>query len=58
MTRDERRLLQHLALAIGVKLVLLAALWWAFVRDERLPVGPDAAAAHLGASSSPAGEQP
>jgi hypothetical protein len=45
--------------------VVLTALWWAFVRDERVGIDVDRAAAHLGASadanplpSVPSGAQP
>ena len=58
MPRNERRLLRHLTLAIVVKLVLLMVLWWIFVRDARVPVSAESTAAHLGATSTPAGEQP
>lgn len=41
-------LLRHLALAVVLKLAVLVALWWGFIRDERVGVDPDRAAAHLG----------
>jgi len=41
MNPSDRRLLRHLMLAIGVKLMLLAALWWWFVRDARVAVDAD-----------------
>jgi hypothetical protein len=47
MTQADRRLLQHLALAVLVKLVLLTALWALFVRDARVKVDPDLAARRL-----------
>lgn len=49
MTRDDSRLLRHLALAVTLKLLLLAALWWLFVRDGRVDVDGHSAAAHLAA---------
>ena len=59
------RLVRHLAIAVALKLVVLTALWWAFVRDERVGIDVDRAAAHLGASadanplpSVPSGAQP
>ncbi len=62
-TRDP--LARHLAIAVALKLAALAVLWWAFVRDERVGVDADRAAAHLGASveasaspSARSGEQP
>ncbi len=42
------RLVRHLAIAVALKLVVLAGLWWAFVRDERVGVDVDRAAANLG----------
>lgn len=58
-------LVRHLAIAVALKLAVLCALWWAFVRDERVGVDVDHAAAHLGAPanasplpSSPSGAQP
>jgi hypothetical protein len=47
MTRADRRLLQHLTLAVLVKLVLLTVLWALFVRDARVKVDPDLAARRL-----------
>lgn len=58
MTRQDRRLVRHLAIAVALKLVVLAALWWAFVRDERVSVDAEAAAAHLGAQPPRTGERP
>ncbi len=51
MTRDENRLVRHLAIAILVKLALLVALWWGFVRDHRVTVDADRAAAQIGATA-------
>ena len=48
MTHDERRLLRHLVLAVTVKLALLAALWWLFVRDDLVHVDADQTAAQVG----------
>ncbi|MCI4431553.1 MAG: hypothetical protein JHC40_20590 [Burkholderiales bacterium] len=63
MTRDEQRLLRHLVIAVTVKLALLTALWWLFVRDDRVHVDADQTAAqmaahigaHMGNPSSPPG---
>ena len=59
------RLLRHLVIAVALKLAVLVALWWAFVRDERVSVDVDRAAAHLGAPvdasplpTVPSGAQP
>jgi len=47
MSPGDRRLLWHLVIAVAIKLVLLAGLWWAFVRDARVEVDPAVAARHL-----------
>jgi len=52
MTRDESRLVRHLAIAILVKLALLVALWWVFVRDHRVNVDADRAASQIGATAN------
>jgi len=49
MKATQDRLVRHLVIAVALKLVVLTGLWWAFVRDERLGVDADLAAAHLGA---------
>jgi hypothetical protein len=49
MKATQDRLVRHLVIAVALKLVVLTGLWWAFVRDERLGVDADRAAAHLGA---------
>jgi hypothetical protein len=38
---------RHLYLIVVVKLALLGAIWWCFVRDARVPVDPDGAATHM-----------
>ena len=48
MTQDERRLLRQIVIAMLIKLVMLLALWWAFVRDVRVNVDDDRVAARLG----------
>lgn len=62
MKPDEpSRLVRHLAIAVALKLVVLGALWWAFVRDERVGVDTQRAAAHIGSThtpSAPTGETP
>jgi hypothetical protein len=58
MTCDERRLVRHLVIAVTVKLALLAALWWLFVRDARVHVDADQTAAQLGAPPSTSGATP
>lgn len=47
MSPDERRLVRHLAWVVVIKLVALTALWWVFVRDQRVSHDAAAAAQHL-----------
>lgn len=56
MTRDEQRLVRHLVTAVLVKLVLLTALWWLFVRDVGVQVDADQMAAQIGNARPPQGE--
>lgn len=49
MKARQDALLRHLVMAVVLKLAVLVVLWWAFVRDERVSVDVEAAAAHLGA---------
>lgn len=53
MTLTDRRLLRHLAMAIVIKLVLLAGLWWGFVRDHRMAIDNDAVAIHVASPATP-----
>jgi hypothetical protein len=55
MSRDDRRLVRHLALAVLAKLLVLLGLWWAFFHDAREPVDAEGTASHLGAVPPPAG---
>jgi hypothetical protein len=48
MKATQDRLVRHLVIAVALKLVVLTGLWSAFVRDERVGVDADRAAAHLG----------
>lgn len=48
MTSADRRLLRHLITAVMIKLVVLTALWWLFIRDARVPVDTDRIGQHLG----------
>lgn len=52
-TRD-RYLLRKLAAVLLLKLLVLVALWWGFVRDQRVPVDSGAAARQLLGSPVPA----
>lgn len=47
MNRDDSRLLRHLGLAVAVKLAVIAALWWVFVRDRTVDASSEQTAAHL-----------
>lgn len=38
---------RHLLLIVAIKLALLAAIWWCFVRPARAPIGAEDAASHL-----------
>ena len=44
MTPADRRLLRHLIIAVLIKILVLTALWWMFVRDERIDVDGDGVA--------------
>jgi hypothetical protein len=56
MTPSDSRLLRHLSIAIAVKLVVLVLLWWFFVRDQRVIVNAEQAAAQIGMPSSKQGK--
>lgn len=65
MKAAQDHLLRHLVIAVALKLAVLVGLWWAFVRDERVGIDVERAAAHLGARvdanvlpSAPSGAQP
>tara|TARA_R110001599_G_scaffold179604_1_gene372286 strand:+ start:137 stop:313 length:177 start_codon:yes stop_codon:yes gene_type:complete len=58
MTHDERRLLRHLVIAVIVKLVVLTALWWVFVRDHHVQVDAEQSAQQLGITSAATGATP
>ena len=53
MNRDDSRLLRHLGTAVAIKLVVLAALWWGFVRDGVVHAGSEQTAAHLAVPANP-----
>jgi len=55
MNRGDQRLVRHLAMAVAVKLALLAALWWLFVREASIPLTAEATAAHIARPTSPQG---
>ena len=43
----DRRLSRHLAMAVAVKLLALAGLWWFLVRDHAVDVNTEQTAVHL-----------
>jgi len=47
MNPDGSRLLRHLSVAVVIKLAVLAALWWVFIRDARVEVDGQRLAEHL-----------
>lgn len=53
MNLDDGRLLRHLGIAVAVKLAVIAALWWVFVRDRAVDAGSEQTAVHLMAPSIP-----
>ena len=54
---SDKRLLRHLVIAVVVKLIVLTGLWWACIRDARVHVDTDQAAAHIGTPASKGGKQ-
>jgi hypothetical protein len=58
MPPADRRLLRQLIIAVLIKLIVLTALWWVFVRDARIEVDGDGVADRIsGAASSQASFQ-
>jgi multidrug resistance efflux pump len=54
MNFQDRTLVRKLATVLVIKLVVLVALWWWFVREQRVPVDTNATASQmLGASPAP-----
>ena len=52
MNRADTRLMRHLAIAVAVKLLVLAGLWWAFVHGRPDAPGSEQTADHLAAPPS------
>ncbi|MCO5399896.1 cytochrome oxidase putative small subunit CydP [Ralstonia soli] len=48
MSPNDRRLVRHLLIVVTIKVAVLGALWWVFVRDARVPVDAERAADRLG----------
>ena len=57
MMDPNKRLPRHLAVAVLIKLAVLAGLWWAFVRDARVVVDAEVIADRLGSSTQNPGEK-
>ncbi|MFN7197170.1 MAG: cytochrome oxidase putative small subunit CydP [Hylemonella sp.] len=47
MSPSDRALVRKLEIAVILKLLVLLALWWAFIREQRVEVDGRAAAAHV-----------
>ena len=52
MHPTDRRLVREITVVIVVKLILITALWWAFIRDAKVAVDPGAMAAQVVAPAS------
>jgi len=55
---NDRRLVRHLFIVVTIKVVVLGALWWVFVRDVRVPVDAERAADRLGMTPPAQGGHP
>lgn len=54
MRFHDRSLIRKLAIVLVIKLAVITGLWWGFVREQRVPVDAQSAAAQmLGASPAP-----
>ena len=51
-------LVRHLGIVVAFKLLILAGLWWGFVRDDRMAVTPEQAARHLQLEASKPQQEP
>ena len=52
MNPSDQILVRHLTLVVVIKLALITALWWAFIRDAKVAVDPGAMAAQVVAPAS------
>lgn len=52
MNPTDRRLIREITLVIVLKLILITALWWAFIRDAKVAVDPGAMATRIVAPAS------
>lgn len=44
---NHRSLVRKLAWVVVLKLIVITAIWWMFMRDQRVKVEPETAAEHL-----------
>lgn len=56
MNLPDQRLLRKLIIAVLIKLVVLTALWWLFIRDVRVSVDTDSVADRISGTNSTQGE--
>ncbi len=49
MNLTDRRLVREIVIVIIIKLMLITALWWLFVRDSKVAVDPAAMATQIAA---------
>lgn len=47
MKLSDHTLLRHLIFVVVIKIALITALWWAFIRDAKVAVDPGAMAAQV-----------
>ena len=47
MSSNDRRFVRHLLVVVAIKVALLGALWWMFVRDQHVAVDAERAADRL-----------
>ncbi len=57
MNLSDQGLLRHLVVVVLIKLALITALWWVFIRDARVTVDSSAMAAQV-STSAPFQHQP
>jgi multidrug resistance efflux pump len=47
VSSNDRRFVRHLLVVVAIKVALLGALWWMFVRDQHVAVDAERAADRL-----------
>jgi hypothetical protein len=53
MHRNNQRLLHEIVVVVVLKLALITALWWAFIRDHKVEVDVGRMAVHVTAGTQP-----